>query len=153
MEQKRATFSFIGIFSGAAALILITVYTWAGPFSGGGQSLEDNVADMAASLTERVRYALSERESEAISNVEMQSLEVTNRYTIDRILLIAAAVSAALALIFSAVGFAANEPLRAAGSAAALGTVALAFQYLLLIMGFILFVTVVFAALKGFFGD
>jgi hypothetical protein len=125
---------------GAIALLLALVHFWGGPFSP-QPSLEQTVADTAAAIKEATLSALKGEEAPP---PEPPTIDL------DRATQLTTSVLGGLALILGLVGFVRHESLRAAGSAAALGTGAIAFQFLVLAIGAIVLAILVASVLHHF---
>ncbi len=101
--------------------MLALVHFWAGPFSP-KPTLEVVVAEKAASIRQATIDALKGKAVEAKST--------TPAYDMDKVIQILTAVLGGFAFILSALSFTNHESKRAAGSAAALGVSAIAFQFI-----------------------
>ncbi len=126
MEQKKSTFSFIGMGMGSIALLLGLIHFWAGPFSP-QPSIEQTVADAAVAIKDATIAALQGQEAEPPKPPSTMDT--------DKMISIATACLGSLAVIFGLFGYAKNEPLRVAGSAVVLGSSAIALQFAALALG------------------
>ena len=136
MENKKSTISFIGIGTGALALMLALVHFWAGPFSP-QPTLEQVVAEKAISIRNATVAALKGKEVTYPEKVK------TAAYDLDRAASIATAVLGGLAVILGVIGFSVKEPSRVAGGAAVLGVSAIVFQFAALALGVLVLVILV----------
>ena len=123
MEERKSTFSFIGLGMGSVALFLALLHFWAGPFSP-QPSLEQSVAEKAVAIKNATIAALKGEEAAAPKSPTSMNA--------DKITSIATALLGGLAIIFAVFGYATKEPLRVAGGAALLGSSAIAFQFFVL---------------------
>ena len=138
MNEKSSKFGFIGIAIGAAALLLALVHFWAGPFSP-QPTLEQTVAEKAVSIKEATIAALKGEEPVKVKRKGMDA---------DEILRLVTAILGGLAIIIGVFGYAKKEPLRVAGGAAVLGSVAIAFQFAAVALGAIVVAILVGAVLS-----
>lgn len=137
MAEKRPTFGAIGMTFGAIALLLAMIHFWGGPFSP-RPSLEQTVAETAAAIKEATLATLKGEEAPPPKRT---------RVDLDRVAHLTTAVLGGLAIILGLVGFVRRESLRAAGSAAVLGTGAIAFQFAVLALGVIVLAILVASVL------
>ena len=138
MSEGKTALGWIGIALGSAALILALIHFYAGPFSP-QPTLEQAVAEKAVAIKEATIAAL-----------KGEAVEAGQRKThldADRITEIAIALLAGLAIILAAIGFAKKESYRIAIGAAGLGAAAIAFQFLTIALGAIIFAILVAAVL------
>ncbi len=140
MENKFATF---GIIAGGLALMLALVHFWAGPFAP-QPSLESTIAEKAASIRQAAIDALKGKEVEAPM--------VKNSFNVDKVIHIITAVLGGLAFILAAISFSNKESKRSAGSSAALGISAIAFQFIAM-YAMALLVVILIAAVLLSLGD
>jgi hypothetical protein len=140
MEARKSKISYFGIGIGAIALLLAIVHFWAGPFSP-QPSLEQSVAEKAVSIKNATMAALRGEEAPPPSKT-IRDIDA------DRIVSISTAVMGGLAIILGVVGFANRESTRAAGGAAVLGGIAIAYQFAIIAIGAIVFAILVAAVLS-----
>ena len=140
MKNKFGTY---GIIVGGLALMLALVHFWAGPFSP-QPSLETVVAEKAASIRQATIDALKGKEVKPVS--------VKSDLNADKIANIVTAILGGLAFILAAISFSNHESKRAAGSAAALGVSAIAFQFIAMYAMALLVVILIAAVLSGLGG-
>jgi len=137
--EKKSTFGVIGMTFGAVALLLALIHFWGGPFSP-RPTLEQTVAETAAAIKEATVSALKGEEA---PSPERSSIDL------DRATQLTTSVLGGMAVIFGLVGFVRHESLRAAGSAAALGAGAIAFQFAVLAIGAIVLAILVASVLDN----
>lgn len=101
MSQSSTRFGFIGIAIGGIALMLALVHFWAGPFSP-QPTLETTIAEKAASIKNATIKALK--------GDEYRETYKSN-WDADKFATVSTAVLGGLALIFSIIAFAKQEPL------------------------------------------
>lgn len=142
MSESKTILGWVGIAFGSIALIVALVHFYAGPFAP-QPTLEQAVAEKAVAIKKATIAALKGEVVEA----EKRS----TRFNADRIIEIAIAVIAGFAIIFAAISFAKKESYRIAIGAAGLGAAAIAFQFLTIALGAIIFVILV-AAILGSLG-
>lgn len=140
MKNKFGTY---GIIVGGLALMLALVHFWAGPFSP-KPSLEAVVAEKAASIRQAT--------IDALKGKEVQSAPVKSNFNTDKIANIITAILGGLAFILAAISFSNHESKRAAGSAAALGISAIAFQFIAMYAMVFLVVILIAAVLSSLDG-
>ncbi|SMF48908.1 hypothetical protein SAMN02745866_03205 [Alteromonadaceae bacterium Bs31] len=140
MKNKFGTF---GIMVGGLALMLALIHFWAGPFSA-QPSLETTVAEKAASIRQATIDALKGKAVEP-------KLE-KSKFSADKITHIVTAILGGLAFILAALSFSKHESIRAAGSAAALGAGAIAFQFIAMYAMALLAVILIAAVLASLGG-
>ncbi len=119
--NKENYLSLWGIGIGGLALLLALISFWAGPFAP-QPSMETSIGEAAAKIRQSALDALAGR--------EVKKSYTVKKYDIDDFINIATAVLGGLAILLAAISFAKNESKRAAGSAAALGVGAIAFQFI-----------------------
>jgi len=147
MSEKKASLGLFGMGFGALALLLAIVHFWAGPFSTEEKpSLEQTVAEKAAALKKAAIAALNGEKAQPAASTK-RSVDV------DRIADISAAVLAGLAIVFGVFAYATHEPMRAAVSAAVLGSGALAFQFAVVALGAIIVVILIVGVLSAMGGS
>lgn len=139
MDKKNSRISFIGITMGAAALLLAITHFWAGPFSP-QPAFEQTVAEKAVAIKDAAIAALK--------GEEQKLPEKSTGMDIDEMLQLATAILGGLAIILAVLGFAKNEPLRAASGAALLGGAAIAFQFAVIALGVMVLAVFVFIILS-----
>lgn len=139
MNQISSKFGYIGISIGSVALLLALVHFWAGPFSP-QPTLETTVAEKAASIRDATIKALKGEEYRETAEANWDA---------DRIANVVTAVLGGLAVIFSILAFAKQEPTRVAAGGAALGVSAVAFQFLAMYAMALLVVLLIAAVLSG----
>ena len=140
MKNKFGTY---GIIVGGLALMLALVHFWAGPFSP-QPSLETVVAEKAASIRQAT--------IDALKGKEVKPAPVKNNFNADKITNIVTAILGGLAFILAAISFSNHESKRAAGSAAALGVSAIAFQFIAMYAMSLLVVILIAALLSSLGG-
>jgi len=139
MEESASKIGFIGIAVGAAALLLVLVHFWAGPFSP-QPTLESTVAEKAVAIRDATVAALKGEEvNEYASPSEMN---------LDKALDISGSVLGGIAVILGVLGFAKKESARVAGGAAVLGAGAIAFQFAALAVGAIIIAILIAAVIS-----
>jgi hypothetical protein len=139
MENDSSKLSFIGIGIGATALLLALFHFYAGPFSP-QPTLEDSVAEKAVAIRDATIAALKGEEKEKET--------VISEMNLDKGVQIATALLGGIAIILGVIGFAKKESIRVAGGAAALGGGAIAFQFLTVALGVIVFAILIAAVLN-----
>jgi len=139
MEESTSKLGFIGIAVGAAALLLVLVHFWAGPFSP-QPTLESTVAGKAVVIRDATVAALKGEEViEYVAPSEMN---------LDKALDISGSVLGGIAVILGVLGFAKKESTRVAGGAAVLGAGAIAFQFAALAVGAIIVAILIAAVIS-----
>lgn len=138
MENKGSIISFSGIGCGAVALLLALVHFYAGPFSH-QPTIEETVAEKAVAIRDATVAALKGEKTEKKA--------VASEMDLDKVMQIATALLGGLAIILGVIGYARQEPLRAAGGAAVLGGSAIAFQFAIIAIGAIVFAILIAAVL------
>lgn len=139
MENDSSKLSFIGIGIGAMALLLALFHFYAGPFSP-QPTLEDTVAEKAVAIRDATIAVLKGEEREKKT--------VRSEMNLDKALQVGTALLGGIAIILSVIGFAKKESIRVAGGAAALGSAAIAFQFLTIALGAIIFAILIAAVLN-----
>ncbi|MCB1785614.1 MAG: hypothetical protein KDJ33_05160 [Gammaproteobacteria bacterium] len=139
MEERRSTISFVGIGLGAIALLVAVSHFWAGPFSP-QPSLERTVAEKAVAIKNATIAALKGEKAEEAS--------APRAIDLDQGLRIATGILGGLAIILGVVGFARKESVRAAGGAAVLGGIAMAFQFAVMALGAIVVAILIAAVIS-----
>lgn len=139
MEERRFTISFVGIGLGAIALLVAVSHFWAGPFSP-QPSLERTVAEKAVAIKNATIAALKGEKVEEAS--------APRAIDLDQGLRIATGILGGLAIILGVVGFARKESVRAAGGAAVLGGIAMAFQFAVMALGAIVVAILIAAVIS-----
>lgn len=138
MDDRKPALGWFGIVLGSVSLILALVHFYAGPFSP-QPTLEQSVADKAVAIKKATIAALKGEEAEP---------KLTKRpFDVDQLIQISIAVLGGLAIILAVIGFAKKESHRVAVGAAGLGIAAIAFQFLTIALGAIIFVILVAAVL------
>ncbi len=141
MQKEKTTLSFTGIGIGAIALLIAIVHFWAGPF---------NVKPtIEQSLTEKA-IALKDKAQAAIKGEHYSEPKISQKYDVDKILVVSAALLGGIAIILGVVGFARKEELQAAIAAVGLGAGAIAFQYILIGIGVAIAIFIVFSLIFNF---
>jgi len=145
-EKPRPVAGLAGFVLGAAALLLVLVHFWAGPFAP-QQSVGVSLGDLAAEMRESALRGLKG---------EAQPAPAPLPWDIDRVLEAVAATFAGLAIVSALAGLIRREARRPAAAGIALGAAAVTFQIftwaVLVVVGVILIAAVVQAAL-GELGD
>jgi len=139
MAEKSSKLGFIGIVVGAAALLLVLVHFWAGPFSP-QPTLESTVAEKAVAIRDATVAALK--------GEEVKEYAPPTEMNLDKALDISGSVLGGAAIILGVLGFAKKESVRVAGGAAVLGTGAIAFQFAALAVGAIIVAILIAAVLS-----
>lgn len=139
MAEVKSMVGSIGIFLGAAALLLALVHFYAGPFAP-QPTLETSVAETAVAIRDATLAALKGEEPPEKSRRPQMDLDEVTR--------VVTAVLGGLAVILGVVGFARGEKTRVAVSAGVLGGFALAFQFLVIALALIVFAILVGAVLS-----
>lgn len=119
MSELKSPVGYWGIGMGAAALMLVLVHIWAGPFSV-QPSLEQTVAEKAVAIRDATVAALKGEQVE-------QSVEPG--IDLDEAVSVGGAVLGGLAVVLGVIGFARRESTRVVAGAAVLGAGAIAFQF------------------------
>lgn len=114
----KPTSGLIGFAIGAAALLLVLVHFWAGPFAP-QQDVGVSIGELAGEIRDSAARALSG---------EAQPAPSTASWDIDRILKLAAAILAGTAIVLGLFAFVRGETWRPATAAIALGATAMVFQ-------------------------
>jgi len=140
MAESTSRLGSIGIICGSVALLLALVHFYAGPFSP-QLTLETSIAEKAVEIRDATVAALRGEE------VEKKTLG--SEMDLDRVVQITTAVLGGLAVILGVFGYARHESKRAALGAAVLGAFAIAFQFLGVALGIIIFAILVSAVLSG----
>lgn len=139
MENKKSLLSFIGIGIGSISLLLALFHFYAGPFSP-QPTLEDSVAEKAVAIRDATIAALKgEKREKKVATLNMD---------LDKSIDIATALLGGIAIILGVIGFAKKESSRVAGGAAVLGVGAIAFQFLTIALGALIFVLLVAVVLN-----
>jgi hypothetical protein len=136
-------FGMFGIVVGAFALVLALVHFWAGPFSP-QPTLDTYVSEKAASIRKKT--------IDALKGKPVEKEYVKSNFDADKVTRIITAVLGALALILAALSFSNHESARTAGSAAALGVSAIAFQFIAMYAMAFLVVILIVAVLSSLSG-
>jgi len=136
-------FGMFGIVVGAIALMLALVHFWAGPFSP-QLTLDAYVSEKAASIRNKT--------IDALKGKPVEKEYVKSNFDADKVTRIITAVLGVLALILAALSFSNHESARTAGSAAALGVSAIAFQFIAMYAMALLVVILIVAVLSSLGG-
>ena len=140
MKDSKSTIGFIGIALGAIALLMaIVVHFWAGPVTP-QPSLEKTLAEKALAIKNATIAALKGEKAEEQAS--------THRIDLDQGLRIATGVIGGLAVILGVIGFVKSESLRVAVGAVFLGGAAIAFQYVIVAFGVVLFAVLILVVLS-----
>ncbi|WP_420863607.1 hypothetical protein [Algirhabdus cladophorae] len=118
--DQKPVLGVIGFFVGAAAILLVLIHFWAGPFAPqqpAGVTLGELAGDIAKNAA-RKAIGLDPAEQDLIPQV----------WDIDRYLEIIAPILAGLAGIFGVAGLVCNEKWRFSGAAILFAVVAVVFQ-------------------------
>ena len=136
--MNNTKFSFFGIGIGAIAFLMAIIHFWYGPFS--PPPVEESSFAKKSAAIKQATIALFKGEKPAKPE--------PTRFDIDKAFDLVTAIIGGLAILLGVFGFAKNEPLRAAGSAAVIGASAMAFQYLVIALSmiFVAFVVIIFIA-------
>lgn len=141
VENKKTTpIALTALILGMLSLIASVGYFWLGPINP-APKLEDAIADRAVEIRDKV---LARLKGEETSQETYKS-----NWDADRFVMTAIAGTSVLAILLAVIGFVRHEPLRMVGSAAALGTIALAFQYFVIAVGAIVFAIILAGVLSG----
>lgn len=144
--RRRSPFAMTGLVIGVLALGGALAHFWLGPIDP-PPPLEEVVAEKAAAIKDRFVAKLKGEEADAAAVEETLAEEaVSDR---DHRVRSVTSLLGFVALVLSVVGFVRREDLRVAGSAAALGGGAAAFQFLIVALGAILLTVLVAALLSG----
>ncbi len=141
MAEKSSKISFTGIALGGIALLMALIHFYAGPFTQ-QPTIEETVAEKAVAIRDATVAALK---GEKVENKAVTEKRMDN----DKILQIATAVLGGLAIILGVIGYARQEPTRAASGAAILGGGAIAYQFSVIAIGAIVFAILVAAVLSN----
>lgn len=134
MENTKSLLSFIGIGIGSISLLLALFHFYAGPFSP-KPTIEDSVAEKAIAIRNATIAALKgEKQEKKEIKIEMD---------LDKAIDITTALLGGIAIILGVIGFAKKESLRVVSGAAILGVSAIAFQFLTIALGALIFVILV----------
>jgi len=139
MKNRKSTIGFFGIGIGAIALLMAIVHFWAGPVTP-QPSLEKTVAERAVAIKNATIAALR--------GEKVQEQAATDRIDLDQGLRIATGVIGGLAVILGVIGFVKSELLRVAVGAVFLGGAAIAFQYVIVAFGVVLFAVLILVVLS-----
>ena len=142
-SMKGNTFGMWGIAVGGVALILALVHFWAGPFAP-QPSLESVVSEKAASIRKAT--------IDALKGKPVEQSRVAAKYDADKIIQIVTALLGGIAFILAAISFSNHESKRTAGSAAALGLTAIAFQFIAMFAMALIVVILIAAVLSSLGG-
>ena len=146
MTDSKPPVSVLGlsaVVSGAAALVVAVLHFWVGPISE-PQPIEESLAEVAVSIRDAVTAELRGEEYESRRPFE-------RTWDADRVVDVGTVGAGLLAILLAVVSFIRREDLRVSGSAAALGSGAVAFQFAAVALGVIVFAIIV-AAILGALG-
>ncbi|WP_282609034.1 hypothetical protein [Pelagibius sp. Alg239-R121] len=133
----RPTAGMIGFAIGAAAVLLVLMHFWAGPFAP-QQSAGISIGEIAGEIRDSAARALSG---------EQQPEPTAAPWDIDRVLNLFAAVLAGAAIVLGLLGIVRRETWRPAAGAIALGASAVVFQFfawiILIVVGLIVFFVII----------
>ena len=136
-SQLRPVAGFVGLGMGAAALLIVFVHFWAGPFSP-QQRAAVTVGEIAADMRQAAVRKLKGLP---------QPKPVSAPWDSDRILSVVAALFAGIAVVAGVVGLVRRETWRPAVGGMALGIGAVAFQVftwaILLVVGALIIVAII----------
>lgn len=138
--DRPGSFALIALICGMLALTGSVAYFWLGPIEPPSK-LEDVIADKAVKIRDKVVAKLKR------TKTTTQKQEVSR--DLDKIAMASIACTSLLAILLSVIGFVRHEPIRMVGSAAVLGSTALALQYLLVAIGAIVFAIIIAGVLAG----
>lgn len=138
--KKKASFGLVALILGMVAFAGSVGHFWLGPIDA-PPKLEDTIADEAVKIRDRVVAKLKGDTSSSTS--------AASDWEADRTALAAIACTSVLAILLSVIAFVRHEPLRIVGSAAVLGSSALALQYLVIAIGAIVFAIILAAVING----
>lgn len=141
--MKGNTFGKWGIAAGGVALILALAHFWAGPFAP-QPSLESVVSEKAVSIRRAT--------IDALKGKPVEQSTAASKYDADKITQIITALLGGIAFILAAISFSNHESRRTAGSAAALGLTAIAFQFIAMFAMALLVVILIAAVLSSLGG-
>jgi hypothetical protein len=141
--SKENTLSIWGVGVGGIALLMALISFWAGPFAPQA-SMETSIGEAAAKIRQSALDSLAGRESEKTPTYR--------KYDIDDFIDIGTAALGGIAVLLAALAFAKHESARSAGSAAALGVGAIAFQFIAMYAFALLFVILIAAVISDLGG-
>lgn len=139
MAGMGSKLGMIGIICGAVALLLALVHFYAGPFAP-QPTLETSIAEKAVEIRDATVAALS--------GEEIEKKAFTSEMNLDQAVQVFTAVLGGLAVILGVAGWARRESKRVAIGAAFLGAFAIAFQFLGVALGVIVFAIILGAVLS-----
>ena len=132
----------IGFLLGAAALVLVFVQFWAGPFAP-----QDSTGVTIGELAATIKQAAIDKATGA-----PKAAPESARWDIDRVLSVVAAIVAAGAVIFGAYSLAQRGPRWMAISAIVLGAAAATFQFFIMAFFAIIGLALIYMILQQFDG-
>ncbi|MBT8052831.1 MAG: hypothetical protein HKN57_12995 [Xanthomonadales bacterium] len=139
MAEVNSKLGNIGLLVGALALLLALVHFYAGPFSP-QPTIETSVAEKAVAIRDATVAALKGEVIEKKTYVSKMNL--------DKATYITTAVLGGLAVILGVVAFARKESTRVAVGAGLLGGLAIAFQFIGVALGIIVFAILIAVVLS-----
>ena len=142
MAETKTAISPLGysaLLSGTVALVAAVLHFWIGPLSE-PPPVEESVAEIAVSIRDAVVSELRGEDYES-------SRSSARQWDADRVVDVGTVAAGLLAILLAVASFIRREDLRVAGSAAALGGGAIAFQFLAFALGIIVFAILVAAVL------
>lgn len=140
-QMKRpARFTLIALVLGMVALSGSVGHFWLGPIEP-PPKLEDSIADHAVKIRNKVMAKLK--------NEDVPKETYQRTWNADQVAMASIAGISVLAILLSVIGFVQHEPVRMAGSAAALGGSALALQYLVIAIVAVVFAIILSAVLNN----
>ena len=139
MAERRATLGFIGMALGSLALLAALVHFYAGPFAP-QPTMEQTVAEKAVAIRDATVAALKGEEVE--SAARKSSIDT------DKAIMIGTSVLGGLAIILGVFGFARDESMKVALGAGVLGSAAIAFQFIAVALGMIVFAIILAGVLS-----
>ena len=143
MSEKKSNsnkFGLTGVAIGIIALGMALFHFWLGPISA-PPPMEETISDQAVKIKRAVEAKIKGDEYKAPSTN-------SNRFDGDRIADIATIAAGFLAIVLAVVSFIRHESIRVSGSAVALGGGAIAFQFLTVALGVIVFVILIAVVLN-----
>lgn len=133
MTSARADsnrFGIAGMLLGGLALLVAVMHFWLGPIEP-PEPIEISVADTAVAIRDAVVARVRGEEAEGVV--------VERAWGPDRLVEASAMLAATIAIILGFIAFVRREDLRIGGSAAVLGSAAIAFQFLTIALGLLFF--------------
>ncbi len=139
-DKKSNSFGMIGVVLGVIALGMALFHFWSGPISP-SPAVEVTIADQACKIKKAVEAKIKGKKYK-------RAIARTSRFNGDRIVDMATIGTAFLAIILAVISFIRHENIRVCGSAVVLGGGAIAFQFLTVALGVIVFAIIITAVLS-----